>query len=77
LVTAGKAQEGILITYPTPNELAASTMIYAAAEKRYVAELRAVMPILIAIGLKQRPENAEVEEFRSVFQEFGGNEQEG
>jgi hypothetical protein len=61
LVTACKAQEGILITYPTPNELAASTMIYAAAEKRYVAELRAVTSTPIAIALKQRPENAETE----------------
>lgn len=68
MVTAGKAQEGILITYPTPNELAASTMIYAAAEKRYVAELRAVMPIVIALALKQRPEDAEVDELRSIFQ---------
>jgi hypothetical protein len=75
-VSAGKAQEGILITYPTPNELAASTMAYAAAEKRYVAELRAVMPILIAIGLKQRPENAEVDEFRSTFQTFSDDDRE-
>jgi hypothetical protein len=65
-----------LITHPTPNELAASTTIYAAAEKRYVAELRAVMPILIAIGLKQRPENAEVDEFRSIFQTFGDDDRE-
>ena len=48
-----------MITYPTPNELAASMMIYAATEKRYVAELRAVIPIVIALALKQRPENAE------------------
>jgi hypothetical protein len=34
------------------------------------------MPILIAIGLKQRPENAEVEEFRSIFQTFGDDDQE-
>jgi hypothetical protein len=39
-VTAAKAQEGILITYPTANELAASTMAYAAAKKRYFAEFR-------------------------------------
>jgi hypothetical protein len=32
------------------------------------------MPILIAIGLKQRPENAEVEEFRAVFQELRSRE---
>ena len=37
-------------------------MAYAAAKKRYVAELRPVMPIIIAIGLKQKPENAEVQE---------------
>jgi hypothetical protein len=76
LVSAAKAQQGILITYRTPSELAASTMAYAATKKRYVAELRAVMPIIMAIGLKQRPENAELEEFRSVFQDFGGNEEE-
>jgi hypothetical protein len=66
-VAAAKAQEGILITYPTANELAESTMAYAAAKKRYLAEFRSAMPILIAIGLKQRPETAEVEEFRSAF----------
>jgi hypothetical protein len=44
--------------------LAASTIIYAAAKKRYVGELRSVMPIPIGIALKQRPENAEVEEFQ-------------
>jgi hypothetical protein len=74
-VSAGKAQEGILITYPTPTEFSASTIAYAAAKKRYIAELRSVMPILIAIGLKQRPKDAEVEEFRSVFQEFGDDEE--
>jgi len=47
--------------------LAESTMAYAAAKKRYLAEFRSAMPILIAIGLKQRPETAEVEEFRSAF----------
>ena len=66
-VPAAKAQEGILILYPTANELAESTMAYAAAKKRYLAEFRSAMPILIAIGLKQRPETAEVEEFRSAF----------
>jgi hypothetical protein len=76
LVRAGKAQEGILITYPTPTEFSASTIAYAAAKKRFIAELRSVMPILIAIGLKQRPENAEVEEFRSIFQTFGDDDQE-
>jgi hypothetical protein len=76
LVSAGKAQQGILITNPTPSELAASTTTYAAAKKRYVAELRPVMPIIIAIGLKQRAENAEVKEFISVFQEFGGDDEE-
>ena len=75
-VSAAKAQEGILITYPTPNELAASTMAYATAKKRYATELRTVMPIIIAIGLKQRPEDAEVEEFRSVFQQFGDDDEE-
>jgi hypothetical protein len=60
--------KGILITYPTANELAASTMAYAAAKKRYLSEFRSAMPILIAIGLKQRPETAEIEEFRSAFQ---------
>ena len=48
LVTSGKAQEGILITDPTPRELARSTMTYATAKKRYVAELRSVMPIIIS-----------------------------
>jgi hypothetical protein len=52
-VPAAKAQEGILILYPTANELAESTMAYAAAKKRYLAEFRSAMPILIAIGLKQ------------------------
>jgi hypothetical protein len=75
-VSAGKTQQDILTTHPTPSELAAATMTYAAAKKRYVAELRPVMPIFIAIALKQRPENDEVQEFRSVFQEFGGNEEE-
>src|ERR1700741_2257442 len=51
-VSAAKTQEGILITYPTASELAASTMAYAAAKKRYLSEFRSAMPILIAIGLK-------------------------
>jgi hypothetical protein len=76
LVNTGKAQEGILDNHPTPNELAASTLAYAAAKKRYVAELRPVMPIIIAIGLKQKPENAEVQEFMSVFGQFGGEDEE-
>jgi hypothetical protein len=75
-VGAARAQEGILVTNPTPHELAASTMVYAGAKKRYLAELRPVMPIVIAIGLKQRPENAEVEEFRSIFRQFDGNDEE-
>jgi hypothetical protein len=29
--------------------------------------LRSALPILIAIGLKQRPETSEIEEFRSAF----------
>jgi hypothetical protein len=33
------------------------------------------MPILIAIGVKQRPETAEVEEFRSTFRQFGGEDE--
>ena len=33
----------------------------------YFAELRSALPILIAIGLKQRPETSEIEEFRSAF----------
>ena len=74
-VTAAKAQEGILITYPTANELAASTMAYAAAKKRYLAEFRTAMPILIAIGLKRRPETAEIEEFRSAFRVLDGEEE--
>ena len=66
-VSAAKVQEGILIAFPTANKLAATTMAYAAAKKRYFSELRRAMPILIAIGLKQRPETSEVEEFGSAF----------
>jgi len=66
-VSAAKAQEGIVITYPTAGELAASTVAYAVGKKRYFAELRSALPILIAIGLKQRPETSEIEEFRSAF----------
>jgi hypothetical protein len=72
---AAKAQEGILITYPTANELDASTMAYASAKKRYLSEFRSAMPILIAIGLKQRPETAEIEEFRSAFRVLDGEEE--
>jgi hypothetical protein len=56
-----------VITYPTAGELAASTMTYAVGKKRYFAELRSALAILIAIGLKQRPETSEIEEFRSAF----------
>jgi len=70
-VSATKVQEGILIAFPTANELATTTMDYAAAKKRYLSELRRTMPILIAIGLKQRPETSEVEEFRSAFRAIG------
>jgi hypothetical protein len=60
---AGDADFG----YPTVSELAGSTIAYAAAKKRYFSELRSAVPILIAIGLKERPETSEVEEFRSAF----------
>ena len=33
------------------------------------------MPILIAIGLKRRPETAEIEEFRSAFRVLDGEEE--
>ena len=66
-VSAAKAQEGIVITYPTARELAESTLAYAVGKKRYFAELRSALPILIAIGLKQRPKTSEIEEFRSAF----------
>jgi hypothetical protein len=66
-VSAAKAQEGILITYPTAGELAASTLAYAVDKKRYFSELRSALPILIAIGLKEKSETSEVEEFRSAF----------
>ena len=33
------------------------------------------MPILIATGLKQRPETAEIEEFRSAFRVLDGEEE--
>ena len=64
-----------LFPNPTANELAASTMAYAAAKKRYLSEFRSAMPILIAIGLKQRPETAEIEEFRSAFRVLDGEEE--
>jgi hypothetical protein len=70
-----KEQEAIVITYPTADELAASTMAYAAKKKRYFSEFRSAMPILIAIGLKQRPETSEVEEFRSAFRLLDGEEE--
>ena len=66
-VSAAKVQEGIVITYPSAGELATSTIAYAAAKKRYFSELRSSVPILIAIGLKERPETLEVEKFRSAF----------
>jgi hypothetical protein len=66
-VSAAKVQEGILITYPTAGELATSTIAYAAAKERYFSELRSALPVLIAIGLKERPETSEVQEFRSAF----------
>jgi hypothetical protein len=50
-------------------------MAYAAAKKRYLAEFRTAMPILIAIGLKRRPETAEIEEFRSAFRVLDGEEE--
>ena len=56
-----------MITYPTARELAESTLAYAVGKKRYFAELRSALPILIAIGLKQRPKTSEIEEFRSAF----------
>lgn len=73
--SAAKTQEAIVMTYPTADELAASTMAYAAKKKRYLSEFRSAMPILIAIGLKQRPETSEVEEFRSAFRLLGGEEE--
>jgi hypothetical protein len=75
LVSSGKAQEGILVADPTPKDLAESTLTYATAKRRYVAELRSVMPIIIAIGLKRRPEDMEVAEFRLVFEEFGEDDE--
>ena|SRR5271165_5012121 len=39
------------------------------------SEFRSGMPILIAIGLKQRPETAEVEEFRSALRVLDGEEE--
>lgn len=74
-VSAATTQEGILITYPTASEFAASTIAYAAAKERYFSEFRAAMPILIAIGLKQRPETGEIEEFRSAFRLLDGEEE--
>ena len=35
-VSAAKVQEGIVITYPTASELAASTIAYAGAKKRFL-----------------------------------------
>jgi len=76
-VSAAKAQEGVVITYPTAAELAASTMAYAVGKKRYFVELRSALPILIAIGLKQRPETSEIEEFRSAFRLLDWEESDG
>jgi hypothetical protein len=70
-LSAGRQQEGILITYPTASELAASTLAYAVAKKRCFSELHSALPILIAIGLKQRPETSEIKEFRSAFRLIG------
>lgn len=44
-VSAAKTQEGILITYPTASEFAASTIAYAAAKEWYFSEFRAAMPM--------------------------------
>jgi hypothetical protein len=74
-VTAARAQEGILISYPTASQLAASTMAYASAKERYYSELRSAMPILVAIGVKQRAQTAEIEEFRSAFREFDSEDE--
>ena len=65
-VSAAKTQEGILITYPTASEFAASTIAYAAAKERYFSEFRVAMPILIAIGLKQRPETGQAKKFCQI-----------
>jgi hypothetical protein len=59
-----------VITYPTVGELAASTLAYAVGKKRYFAELRSALPILIAIGLKERPETAEVGDVRYMISSF-------
>jgi hypothetical protein len=75
-VNAAKAQEGILITYRTANELAASTIEYAAAKKRYFLELRAAMPILIAIGVRRGPPTAETEEVGAIFRQFSVEDEE-
>jgi hypothetical protein len=69
-VAAARMQEGILISYPTASQLTASTLAYASTKERYYSELRSAMPILIAIGLKQRAQSAEIEEFRSTFRQF-------
>src|SRR5271165_4740110 len=45
-VSAAKTQEGILITYPTASEFAASTIAYAAAKERYFSEFRAAFRLL-------------------------------
>jgi hypothetical protein len=74
-VTAARAQEGILISYPTASQLAASTMAYASAKERYYSELRSAMPILVAIGVKQRAQTAEIEEFRSAFRQFDSEDE--
>jgi hypothetical protein len=57
--------------------LAASTLAYAVAKKRYFSELRSALPILIAIGLKEKPETSEVEEYRSAFRLLDWEEERG
>jgi hypothetical protein len=74
-VSAARAQQGILISYPTAKVLAASTITYAAAKERYYSELRSAMPILMAIGLKQGARTSELEEFRSVFRQFDSDDE--
>ena len=74
-VRAAKTQEGFLISYPTASQLTASTNAYASAKERFYSEFRSAMPLLIAIGLKQRESTAEIEEFRSVLRQFGPDEE--
>ena len=51
---------------PTAGELAISTIAYAHA-KNGISALLSGLPLLIAIGLKKKPETSEVEELRSAF----------